>query len=188
MKTWLRLTLVTMTVGGGFTGVVLTLQALQSSIASQDQTRLNLLLMVVFLVLNACVTVSGLLFVHDSHRTHPLIAALAIQVPWISSSLIAYRFAAGLELVLSVNGPAKSEDSAIHIGGAYFLGNSWSFSLLEEHPFGLGVNLFALVMLILLLRSVRMPTPVAQATSSAPLEPNSTAPLDNCREQDHFTR
>src|ERR1017187_2883994 len=48
MKMWLRLTLITMTVGGGFTGAVLTFQSL---VNSQGQRFPNLLVMAVFLVL-----------------------------------------------------------------------------------------------------------------------------------------
>jgi hypothetical protein len=172
MKLWLRLTLITMTVGGGFAGFVLTFQTLQSGLTSHSQPPLNLLIMGIFLLLNAGVTVSGLLFVCDPHRTNPLIAALALQVPWISSSLIAYKFATGFELVLSVSGPAKGEDLAFHLGWAFFLGSSWSLSVSQEQQFGLGVNVWALTMLVLLWRSVRMPLSVVQPTISTSLEKN----------------
>jgi len=173
MNLWLRLTLITMTVGGGFTGLAATCHALQSSFNSHSQTPLNLLMMGVFLVLNAGVIASGLLFVCDPHRTNPLLAALAVQIPWISSYLIAYRFATGFELVLSVNGPAKGEDLAFHLGWAFFLGTSWSLSFSQEHQFGLGVNVWALTMFVLLWRSVRTPLPVLQPATSMPLEANS---------------
>jgi hypothetical protein len=173
MKTWLRLTLITMTVGGGFAGLALTFQALLSGITSHNQPFSNLLIMGIFLLLNAGVTVSGLLFVYDAHRYEPLIAAIAIQVPWISSSLIAYRFATGFELVLSVNGPAKGEDLAFHLGWAFFLGSSWSLSFSQEHQFGLGINVWALTMLVLLWRSVRMPAPAVQPATSTSVENNS---------------
>ena len=60
MKPWLRLTLITMTVGGGFAGFVSTLQSLFNSLRAST---LNLLLTVVFMGLYAFVTASGLLFV-----------------------------------------------------------------------------------------------------------------------------
>jgi hypothetical protein len=173
MKPWLRLTLITMTVGGGFTGFVLTLQALQSGLTSHNQPALNLLTMGFFLLLNAGVTVSGLLFVCNPDRTNALFAALAIQVPWISSSLIAYRFATGFELVLSINGPAKGEDLAFHLGWAFFLGSSWSLSFSQEHQFGLGVNVWALTMLVLLWRSVQMSLPEVQPAISTSPEKNA---------------
>jgi hypothetical protein len=176
MKTWLRWTLVTMTVGGGFTGVVVSLSAFQSFFGSQGQAPPgSFLQMAVFLVLNSYVTVSGLLFVQDPRRTHPLMAALAIQVPWISSAIIAYRFAAGIELVLSVNGPTNAADSVFRLGYAYFLGSSCELSLLQEHPFSLGVNLWALALLLLLWRSSQSPNPVAPPTGTESMEPTLTA-------------
>lgn len=173
MKPWLRLTLITMTVGGGFAGFAITFQTLQTGLTSHNQPILNLLLMGIFLVLNAGVTFSGLLFVYDPHRTSLLFAALAIQIPSISSSLIAYRFATGFELVVSIKGPAKGEDLAFHLGSNFFLGSSWSLSFSSEHQFGLGINVVALIMLVLLRRSGRMPLLAGQPEISASLENNS---------------
>jgi hypothetical protein len=79
MKPWLRLTLITATVGGGFTGIAVTVQALLN-----PQNQSPLLLMGFFLALFTYVTVSGLIFVQNPERKRPLIAALAIQIPWIS--------------------------------------------------------------------------------------------------------
>lgn len=173
MKPWLRLTLITMTVGGGFAGFAITFQTLQTGLTSHNQPILNLLLMGIFLVLNGGVTFSGLLFVYDPHRTGPLAVALAVQVPWISSSLIAYRFATGFELVLNANGPAKGEDFALHLGCHFFLGSSWSVSFSGENQFGLGINVVALIMLVLLRRSSRMPLLAGQPEISTCLENNS---------------
>ena len=92
MKTWLRLTLITMTVGGGFAGVLITCHSL---VHSEGQGLPYLVIMAAFLTLYTLVTASGLLFVHDPRRVQPLFAALAIQIPWISSPLIVYKVAAG---------------------------------------------------------------------------------------------
>src|SRR6516225_2116906 len=94
MKTWLRLTLVTVTVGGGFTGVAITLQAL----LSPQQQPLAYILLLAFLALFAFVTASGLIFVHNPQRTALLVPAIALQIPWVSSPLIAYKFAAGFQV------------------------------------------------------------------------------------------
>src|SRR5690242_1769351 len=74
MKPWIRLTLIVMTVGGGFSGFARTLEALFDS--SRAST-LNQLFKVVFLGLYAFVAASGLLFVQDPTRTGTLRAALA---------------------------------------------------------------------------------------------------------------
>src|SRR5689334_8995854 len=116
MKTWLRLALITMTVGGGFTGIVLTLGLL---FHSEDPGLLHLVLIIVFLALYIFVVASGLLFVCDPQRTRPLLAALAVQVPWISTPLIVYKFAAGLHTVVAV-GPAQEPGNiGIHLRGEY---------------------------------------------------------------------
>jgi hypothetical protein len=159
MKPWLRLTLIMMSVGGGFTGFALTFQVLQSGLSSHTEPPLNLLIMGIFLLLNAGVAASGLLFVHDPGCTRPLAASLAIQVPWISSSFLTYRFASGLELVLSATGPEKGEDFAFHFAWKCFIGSSWSFSISQEHPVGFGINLVAFALLIFLWRSARTLVP-----------------------------
>jgi len=102
MKTWLRLTLITMTVGGGFAGVILTIQSL---LDSGSRGPVHLVLLAGFLALYAFVTACGLLFVHDPSRLRPLLVALAIQIPWVSTPLVVYKFAAGSHVVLTVGGP-----------------------------------------------------------------------------------
>ena len=52
MKPWLRLTLITVTVGGGFTGIAITLQSL---LAAQNQPPVNYVLMLGFMALFAFV-------------------------------------------------------------------------------------------------------------------------------------
>ena len=142
MKAWLRLTLITMMVGGGFTGLVVTLQAL---IRSQDQPPAYFVLMGAFLALYAFVTVSGLLFVENPKKTGPLLLAIALQIPWISSPFITYRFAAGAQVSLGFIGGK--------VVGGVRLGSDWEFYFLSRIHWGLGVNLFAVLILILLLRS-----------------------------------
>jgi hypothetical protein len=152
MKPWLRLTLITMTVGGGFAGFVSTLQSLFNSLRAST---LNLLLTVVFMGLYAFVTASGLLFVHDPTRTGPLLAALAIQIPAISSSVIVYKFAAGLETFVSVGGSEQKNAMGVHFDWDLLLGGSWRFALQQDNPLRVGVNVAALAFLLLLWRTLQ---------------------------------
>ena len=99
MKTWLRLTLITMTVGGGFAGVLLTLSSLFNS---QSRGVTYLIFVVGFLAMFLFVMASGLLFVHDPRRVRPLLAALTMQTPWISTPLLVYKFAAEFHLAVSI--------------------------------------------------------------------------------------
>jgi hypothetical protein len=146
MKQWLRLTLVTVTIGGGFTGVALTLQALLSA---KEQSPFGYVLILVFLALFAFVTVSGVMFVHDPNQTSLLIASLALQIPWVSSPICAYKFAAGFQLCGALMGGRFS--------GGIRLGSDFQINLFQRLPWGIGVNFFALALLILLLRATRTP-------------------------------
>lgn len=172
MKSWLRLTLITMTVGGGFTGFVLTFQSLTNS---PGQSPINLLIIAVFLAAYAYVTIAGLIFVHDAQRTRPLFVALAIQIPWFSSPIIVYRFAAGLLAVLSVGGPSEAGTFGLKLGANALLGCSFRFQIAQENPWSIGINFFPLVMLVLLRRSSGI-TPIAPMTTTSSAE--TTAPAD----------
>src|SRR4051812_24958305 len=91
--TVLRLTLVTMTVGGGFTGSVFTMQMLPSV---RNSAPANLVIWLGFVLLHLFVLISGLLFVHNSARVVPMLVALLFQIPLLSSPYVTYRFGDGL--------------------------------------------------------------------------------------------
>jgi hypothetical protein len=158
MKTWLRLTLVTVTIGGGFTGVAITLQTL---FGMKGQPVINYVLITGFVALFAYVTISGLIFVQNPQRTAPLIVALVLQIPWISSPLIAYKFAAGFQVSAAIVGG--------QFKGGFLLGSDFRFNIFQQTPWGAGINLFALGLLLLLLRAVRPTNEMAESTA-APLD------------------
>jgi hypothetical protein len=149
MKSWIRLTLITVTVGGGFAGIAVTFQSLFDS---SGASALNLTLKVGFVGLYVFVVGAGLLFVHDPTRTSPLLASLAIQIPQISSLVIVYKFTAGLEASFSVAG---LENGNTNLNWSLLFGSSWSFAILQQNPLRVGVNLAALASLILLLLALR---------------------------------
>lgn len=169
MKTWLRLTIITMTVGGGFTGFALTLPFL---LKPQSHQLFSSIFIACFLALYAFVTASGLLFVLNPQRTLPLFISLGFQIPWISSPLIAYRFTAGLHITVGFVGG--------DFNGGFRLGSDWQFNLFQKSPWGLGVNLFAVTILALLARAVlttnkaQLLTPIALASSGTPDNASST--------------
>src|SRR3954465_13738814 len=99
MKTWLRLTLITLTVGGGFMGATVTLQAVFRFEFKNSQAMATAL---VFAVLYLFTLAAGLLLAHDPNRTKPLVIALALQLPTFTSPFIAYHFAPGLMLRFGV--------------------------------------------------------------------------------------
>jgi hypothetical protein len=155
MKSWLRLTFVTVTVGGGFTGVAITLQAF---FAQQNQPPAYYVLMLVFIALFAFVTTSGLVFVHNPERTGFMIVALALQIPWVSSPIIAYKFAAGFQICVAFFDG--------RFAGGFRLGSDFQINFFQKLPWGAGVNLFALALLVPLLRAKQLPDKALQHTAT----------------------
>lgn len=154
MKTWLRLTLVTCTVGGGFTLLVGSLWAL-----SHIDQNLPLAVALDWIVIASSVfiIVSGLVLVYDPRRTRLAQVALAIQIPYLSSPLFVYKLisGAGLYTVFSLQ-PIE--------GFTLFGGNIWirfqlggysSLAILEAHPLGIGINWVALFLFMMLRNSMR---------------------------------
>ena len=146
MATWLRLALVTMTVGGGYLGVAIALQALANPGALQAQ---QLWIVAGFGALYAFVLVAGLLFVQNPRRILPVVIAVTAQVPWVSSPLVTYRFTAGAHAAVGM--------IAGRFAASARLGSDFQFHLLQPMPIGCGVNLVAVLFLALLLRSQSRP-------------------------------
>jgi hypothetical protein len=168
MKPWLRLTLITITVGGGFAGLAATLQALFNS---PGASTLNLLVMIVFMGLYAFVMVSGLIFVHDPRRTGPVVAALAIQIPWISSPLIVYKFAAGVQAFVMAGSPEKANSIGVHFYWDLLLGSSWRFAVLQDNSWGVGLNVAALAILAMSWQALRWGRQSTSPTNAEPVTP-----------------
>lgn len=145
MKPWLRLILVTATVGGGFAGVAVTIQLL---FGGQGGSPASYVLLTGFFALFAFVTVSGLVFVHNPENTGLMTVALALQVPWVSSPIFAYKLDAGFQLTVAFIGG--------NLTAALRLGSGFQVGIFQQHPWGAGLNLFALVLLALLLRAKQM--------------------------------
>jgi hypothetical protein len=99
------------------------------------------------MVLYAYGTYAGLRFAEDEKNKKSLIIFYWLQVPWISSPIISYRFTAGFHASGSLIGNELS--------GFFRLGSDWNFSLLQPVQWGIGVNFFALVMVIVLINRKR---------------------------------
>lgn len=149
MKPWLRLILVTMTVGGGFCGVAITFENIINS-----RTNLALLLVnILFFLLFGFVAVSGLVFVHDQRRTGLLAAALITQAPWFSSSVFVYKFFAGFDFVFMIGAPKSPGTIGIGFNFEMLLGSSYRFDVLTDQPWRIGLNFVPLVLLVLLFKA-----------------------------------
>jgi hypothetical protein len=140
MKTWLRWFILILTIGGGFAGAAVTVQVL-----FQPTTTglINIALCCGFLALYLFTILSGLLFADNPRRTIPIIVALILQIPWVSSPILSYSFSAGSRLTVAF------------VGGdfrlSYLFGSDWQVFILQNKPWGVGLNLFALVVLLVLL-------------------------------------
>lgn len=152
MTTWLRMVLVLTLVGGGFAGFSFTLAGLFSP---QIEGLSAKILAAAFLGLYGFVVWAGLAFVHDPTRRSPLYAALGLQAAWISTPLISYHMWSGA--LISVG---------LHSGTLQFvanLGASWYFSFGKPEVAGLGLNLFAIALLVLLYHADRIDDEIRRA-------------------------
>lgn len=118
-----------------------------------------------FLALFAFITTSGLVFVHNPQRTELLMISTALQIPWVSSPLLAYRLAAGFQVSVALIGG--------RLNGGFRLGSDFQINVLQRLPWGVGVNLFALLLLVLLVRSRRAPNPSVQRMPGSLAVPES---------------
>ncbi len=153
MKTWLRLLLVVATVGGGFTGLILTANAFGSFI---ERGLAAELISLAFIALYAFVIVAGLLFVYDPRRTRPMLVAFVLQIPWVSLPVFEYHFSAAAYVAATL-GPPQRVGEIVTYGliadfGADF---KFRFASVLEGPWSVGINLFAVLLYVLLQLSIR---------------------------------
>ena len=165
VKPWLRLVLVTMTVGGGFSGFAFTFAQI---VDNRGPNLRQLLVQTVFFLLFGFVTASGLMFVYDPRRTRLLTAALAVQIPWFSTPLIVCKFFAGFDFVLMAGSPKSPALLGIGFNFEMFMGSSYQFALLTEEPWRMGLNFVPLVLLILLFKARSRSSSEAAAEPSRP--------------------
>jgi predicted membrane channel-forming protein YqfA (hemolysin III family) len=137
MKTWLRLTLVAVSVGGGFCGVATTYPFLFSE---QAHNPASAAIFIFLGLLNLYVFCSGLLFVHNPRKLDPLVVALLLQIPVISSPIFAYHFTTGLYAA------AGMSDGGIF--GSINLGSQSELFILSNRPWMVGMNFVPIVLLV----------------------------------------
>jgi len=157
MKNWLRLTLVVATVGGGFAGFSMTAAAIFSPQSHGSTTLFYALIAALYLF----VLISGLVFIHNPARTTPILIAMVIQIPVVSSPIIVYQFAAGLLVVVAVN---LSDPG---VSGTIRFGYQCQLFFLQATSWSAGINIFAAVLAVLLLKQPRK-TKTEQLVATAP--------------------
>ena len=146
MKRWLRWILITLTIGGGYAGLVYGVEAMFQQKAGEP---INLLLCAAIIVVYGFIIVSGLLFAENPGNRFPLVLAWVLQIPWFSSSVLTYGFAAGARLSVVFR------ESSLICGWRF--GSDFQLMLFQNNPIGIGVNFFAILIVIILVKYLRTP-------------------------------
>lgn len=152
-----------LTIGGGFLGIAITLQGL---FATSAVNILGYLMFGGFLVLYGFGISIGFRLAEGDIPWSRLALYYWMQVPWISSPLIAFRFTSGAQATLGIiNGQLQS---------SFRIGSEWNFVLFHEAPWAVGVNIFGLVLALFSTRKfwkTMSPEVAAPSISNAPLAP-----------------
>ncbi len=147
MKPWLQGTLICLSVGGGFSGAALSLTLLRNA------KLMPALIPIVFIFMYGFVAAAGVMFALDRRKTKPLLTAFALQIPYLGSPWLTYKFGAGLIAAGFIGGPSAADNIGVRVGGEWFFGAFWRFGLMENAPWVLGVNIVPLAILIILRRA-----------------------------------
>lgn len=159
MNPWLRRLYIILTVGGGFTGVAVTLQVFLSFDESDwmiDVLYLGSIGLYTYGIF------AGLRFAENERDKKHLILFYWLQVPWISSPILGYRFTSGFHL----SGIFIERD----LKGFFRIGSDWQFNIVNTSlPWGIGLNIFALIMVLILIKKTQPNKALDEITeSSAP--------------------
>jgi hypothetical protein len=137
MNVWLRRCLVILTVGGGFIGVALT-----TDLFSQASKVIAYIMLLAFVCLYGYGIFIGLKLSEGSAPLAHLRFYFGLQIPFISSPIIAYQFCSGLHATVAIIQPGLT--------WGYRLGSECRFAILSSAPWGIGINFVALAIVFLL--------------------------------------
>jgi len=146
MNPWMRGLHLLMLVGGGFTGLTLTLTLASSPQVSNDAGR-GIVAFAVSVYL-FCIIAGILVSQHPRNMPYALVAYI-VQIPWFVTPLVGYRFCAGAGLNLYA-----VDDS---IGFQWQFGATWEITALRGDHWGIGFNLVALIMALVVARALMRP-------------------------------
>ena len=135
MSVWFRDLLLVLTIGGGFGGIMLTLTRL--GVANQPVQYYAITAL--FIVLYGYGIFAGLRLAGSVVPYGHLFAYYALQVPLVLSPLFSYRFTSGFDIMFEIIG--------LRIGCVFNVGSDWRLGFLTPDPWGVGVNVLALVVI-----------------------------------------
>jgi len=139
MNAWFRRLLLILTIGGGFVGITATIQFFLHA-----NKVIAYILTLVFLGLYGYGIFVGFKLSEGSLPLRHLRLYFSLQIPFISSPLIAYRFYSGLQATVAIIQPG------LKWGWDWRLGSAWQFVIHSSAPWGVGINLVALAIVFLL--------------------------------------
>jgi hypothetical protein len=137
MNVWFRRLLLILTIGGGFIGIALTVQFF-----AQADKVIAYAMLLAFLGLYGYGIFVGLKLTEGPPPLKYLRLYFGLQIPFISSPIVAYQFCSGLQLTVAIM------QSNIRWGCR--LGADGQFAIMSSAPWGIGINFVALAILVLL--------------------------------------
>jgi hypothetical protein len=154
MKTCFRWILLFASIGGGYLGLMADIEPVSQSGIHDFATGLCF---IAALIEFAFITTSALLFADNPKCTTPLMVALILQIPWISSPVLVYWFGAGFYFVVEFIGG--------HFHGTLNYGSQFALYIQHDDQWGIGINLFAIVFILLLMTYRRTPNKSPEPTA-----------------------
>jgi len=137
MNAWLRRLLLILTIGGGFVGITLT-----APFFFHVDKVIAYGALLVFVALYGYGIFLGVKLSEGSAPLPHLRFYFGLQIPFLSSPVIAYRFSTGLQATIAIIQPGVRFD--------WRLGSEGQFAILSSEPWGIGINIFALAIVLLL--------------------------------------
>ncbi len=142
MNTWIKRIHLVFTIGGGFTGFVVSLTALPSALGQKVAAVVLVSTCAAFYVY---AIVLGVRMAEGRASRSHLLWFYGLQLLVVSSPLIAYQLSSGAHFNLGFIGSSFNWNAQ--------LGANYSVTLLQNAPWGIGVNLIALTMFLIVSRS-----------------------------------
>ena len=138
MNVWFRRLLLILTIGGGFVGVARTIQFF-----SHVDKVIAYVVLLAFVCLYGYGIFLGVKLSEGPAPLRHLRVYFGLQIPFISSPIVAYRFATGFQTTIAITQSGLGWD-------VRFLGSEGQFAILSQEPWGVGINVIASAIVFLL--------------------------------------
>ena len=138
MNVWFRRLLLILTIGGGFVGVARTIQFF-----SHVDKVIAYVVLLAFVCLYGYGIFLGVKLSEGPAPLRHLRVYFGLQIPFISSPIVAYRFATGFQTTIAITQSGLGWD-------VRFLGSEGQFAIPSQEPWGVGINVIALAIVFLL--------------------------------------